>query len=186
VIVAGGSTEELLRSMPQPSMESELKVVWVSVALRPEALRYFLQFDDPAGEMAHVLSRHDASVNSNVEVSASKSDIESYSPPEREEPVTAAPPPTNSPFEEIRAALENVDKRVEGYGSMKLAAQLAERYFGISWLDLDPTAPGSSTRERLRKVVLDTLPESHSNRSVPWRRFQDFAAECSKMRSKHS
>ncbi len=153
---------------------SKEAVVWVSVPVPRSVLQHFIIFDDPSAEMGQVL----VDAMKGLDQANGDAFVEGSHPStEKGEGQKAAPTGLpNNPFDQIRAALSDVDKRAGGYRSIRVAAEMAYRFFGLSWLDPDPRSSGSEIRERLRKILWDALSDSHSNKSVPWRRFQDFAA----------
>jgi hypothetical protein len=65
-----------------------------------------------------------------------------------------------------------------GYGYLRTAAERAMAMYGTAWLH-EPTrgSKESKIREKLKQLVFQTTPKTHSNRSVVWRRFQDYALE---------
>lgn len=65
-----------------------------------------------------------------------------------------------------------------GYGFLRTAAERAIAMYGTAWLH-EPTAGSreSKIRDKLQQLVFQTTPKSHSNRSVVWRRFKDYALE---------
>lgn len=65
-----------------------------------------------------------------------------------------------------------------GYGFLRKAAEHAIAMYGTAWLH-EPTAGSreSKIRDKLQQLVFQTTPKSHSNRSVVWRRFKDYALE---------
>lgn len=156
--------------------------VWVGIPLAPEVLGHFLKFHDPANEMARVLTNFaltpaaldcpPSEENIPIELPAGEDNFSKTNGPEALGLFGGT-----GPFDEIRIALKNVNIRVDGYHSVKLAAEIAYRHFGLEWLDADPKSPAYNTREKLRKILWNQLPDNHSNKSVPWRRFQNFAAE---------
>lgn len=155
-------------------------IVWVGVPVPKHVLQHFLEFDDPAAEMARVLSEVPTLLEP---VEGGSNEVYSDEAPiEEEGGSTADPIDLRNPFDHIRAALKDVNKRAGGYGSIKLAAEVAYRHFGSAWLESDPSSPGYATREKIRKILWDALSDSHTNKSMPWRRFQNFAADYGKVR----
>jgi hypothetical protein len=164
------------------SHADQQNLVWVGIPLAPEVLRHFLKFHDPANEMAQLLTNSAATPNAldyppleenlPIALPADEGDLSKSNRQETKDPLSE-----KGPFDEIRIALRNVNNRVEGYHSVRLAAEIAYRHFGLEWLDTDPKSPAYDTREKLRKILWEQLSDTHSNKSVPWRRFQDFTAK---------
>jgi len=65
-----------------------------------------------------------------------------------------------------------------GYGYLRKAAELAVAMYGTAWLhEPTPGSEDSANWNKLRRMVLRTAPKTHTNTSVVWRRFQDYALE---------
>lgn len=144
--------------------------VLVSVPIPPWILRHFLQFEDPTAEILKVLRDHC-----------------SEQPAEHEETFFSTyhrPPPVATetgqeeawssctPWEQIRRIVATAEKSIEGRGSMRRAAEIAYEHFGADWLDASDGTPDHDIRRELHELMWAALPSSHSNKSVPWKRFQ--------------
>ncbi len=143
--------------------------VLVSVPLPPWILRYFLQFEDPTAEILKVLRDHCLEQPAKHEEYCFSA---YYRPPPAVETVREEPPSTGTPWDQIRLIVSTAEKSVEGRGSMRKAAEIAYKHFGADWLDAPDGSPDHDVRLKLQELMWAALPGSHSNKSVPWKRFQ--------------
>jgi len=103
----------------------------------------------------------------------------------RESPVNHERPSATDPFDgtdemltEIHEWLFLSHRGEQGYGGQKKAAALAVQTFGRGWLDPSPSEPADRLiRQRLRLIVNETTPPSHSNRHRVWSQFCKYARE---------
>lgn len=148
--------------LKSPSEQDNL--LWVSIGLEPHVLRHYLQFPDPNAVLRAVLTEYCPQIP----------DEEQQTPPLGRVPPLAA----EAPWEEIRQILLSSQSSIEGYHSIRRAAEAAYKHFGAVWLNPKGDPIGTEIRRKLRALLVDTLPANHSNKRVPWQRFQDYASRC--------
>lgn len=151
----------------------DAKSVSVVLPVEVKTLSWFLEFDEPEQAMALALSEYHASFRG--EATPCVDDNQKQDDP--------APPQTglveaDPQLEEIRLRLVTNDPNLTNYGKIRAAAEICHRHFGSSWVYARPGYPEFRLRERLRKLVGNSVARDHANKSVPWGRFQDYVREC--------
>jgi hypothetical protein len=144
--------------------------VLVSLPLPPWMLRHFLRCEDPTAEILNVLRDHCLAQQPGEHEEDCFSTIGRL--PSHAETGQEEPSPIGAPWDQIRRIFSTAEKSVEGRGSMRKAAEIAYEHFGADWLDAPDGSPGNDVRRKLQELMWAALPGSHSNKSVPWKRFQ--------------
>ena len=151
----------------------DTKRVSVVLPVETRTLSWFLEFDEPEQAMALALSAYRASFREDAMPCVDDNE-------KQDDP---APPQTglvetDPQLEEIRLRLVTNDPNLTNYGKIRAAAAICHRHFGSSWVYARQGYPEFRLRERLRKLVGNSVARDHANKSVPWGRFQDYVREC--------
>jgi len=151
----------------------EAKRVSVVIPIEAETLTWFLEFDDPEQAMALALWEYRTSFRKEEIPRADENE-------KHDDPVSTrtGAVETDPQLEEIRLRLVTNDPNLTNYGKIRAAAEICHRHFGSSWVYARQGYPEFRLRERLRKIVGNSVARDHANKSVPWGRFQDYVREC--------
>jgi len=79
-------------------------------------------------------------------------------------------------IKEISRLIALSGQGARGYGGKLEAAKLCNDTFGKGWIEASPASEiDKLIRKLIHKVFKDAVGQQHSNVSVVWRKFQDFA-----------
>jgi len=79
-------------------------------------------------------------------------------------------------IKEISRLIALSGQGARGYGGKLEAAKLCNDTFGKGWIEASPASEiDKLIRKLIHKVFKDAVGHQHSNVSVVWRKFQDFA-----------
>lgn len=152
---------------------SEDGYVQVVVPLDRDTLRFFIEFEDPAGAMRAVLLNHAKQENVSTTVSPENKVIAVSSTSQTNAETRELPVDVLGQIEEL---IRKAPQSVGGYGVYRQAAQLAVAHFGKGWLKRGGrTVEESRILRSLERIVKSNVPEGHSNPYAPWSRFREYA-----------